>query len=160
MRASLGVLIAALTDLDVPLNIDLLLRRQAQFAIYVAQALGADFGYNFSWSEDGPYSSKLADNLDDAARKLAVGVDVRVPSLAIPYKEALSIARSTLRPPNGSTASSFEWASTLATLHFLKTHAGERDPLEKFKSLRTKRRLAPGDFDFAKQSIERLAAAV
>lgn len=91
-------------------------RQMFHAAVYLAQELGLDLGYDFSWHERGAYSSHLTADLYD----LAAG-----PSTALPYPlngeftKRVQRIRVVLRVPNGIALDESRWLLLLAATHYL-----------------------------------------
>ena len=95
-------------------------RQISHAAIYLAQELGLNLGYNFSWQNSGPYSSKLTEDLYD----LASG-----PSAVLPYAlnedftQRVSRISGLLTVPSGIDLDPTRWLLLLAATHFLLNRA-------------------------------------
>lgn len=121
MNARLQQLATLIHALELtPSLMDTRSRQLSHAAIYLAQQLGLDLGYNFSWQNGGPYCSKLTGDLYD----LAAGPTTMLPyalnkTFAARVKRMLSL----LAVPRHIQLDPPRWLLLLAATHFLMYHA-------------------------------------
>lgn len=125
MEPRLNVIVATLHVLGVELSVrSSSQRRLMQDAIYLAQEVGVDFGYNFAWHGIGPYSTELADDYYEAARTQEA-TDAPIRPLSASFRDKLRGLDATLNPPGDVTRE--DWLALLASVHFLRHYADLTD---------------------------------
>lgn len=111
-----------LTELKIPLRLDSFDKRlTVQKKIYLAQLMGVDLGYRFSWYLRGPYSTRLT---EDA---FALIDDVRSGDKEYEHftllDDTVAKIRGTnrlCRLPKGFDGADEDWIELLASLHYLR----------------------------------------
>lgn len=131
MNEDLVILNRYLTELGVPPRIKTLNDRiRVQKAIYLAQAAGADLGYDYNWYLHGPYSPELANdyyklseaifmNKIPAATSPAAEGDG--PKLKDSYTSILKALAPIIPPPDNFDRPQEDWLELVSSLHFLET---------------------------------------
>ncbi len=118
MEPRLNVIAATLHALGVELSVQSGgQRRLMQDAVYLAQEVGVDLGYNFAWHGVGPYSTGLADDYYEASR-LIEALEPRIRPLSATFRIRLDGLKVALSPRDG--ASREDWLGLLASVHFLR----------------------------------------
>jgi uncharacterized protein YwgA len=129
MNEDLAILNTYLTELGVPPRIKTLNDRiRVQKAIYLAQAAGADLGYDYNWYVHGPYSPELANDyykLSEAIfMKQIPGTDPEVhmdgPKLKDSYTATLKSLAPIIAPPENFDRPQEDWLELVSSLHFLQ----------------------------------------
>lgn len=131
MNEDLVILNTYLTELGVPPRIKTLNDRiRVQKAIYLAQAAGADLGYDYNWYAHGPYSPELANDyykLSEAIfmKKIPAGSDQQAdgngPKLKDSYISTLKSLAPIITPPDDFDRAQEDWLELVSSLHFLQT---------------------------------------
>jgi len=149
MNEDLAILNTYLTELGVPPRIKTLNDRiRVQKAIYLAQAAGADLGYDYNWYLHGPYSPELANDyykLSEAIfmNKIPATADPEAPADGPKLKDSYTATLKSLAPivalPDNFDRPQEDWLELVSSLHFLQKKksmslAAARQIIEKQKA--------------------------
>jgi uncharacterized protein YwgA len=128
MDNDLIILNICLHELGVPPAIDTINdRKRVQKAIYLAQAAGVNFGYDYNWYVHGPYSPELANDYYKLAEALLVK-DIPVSGdgnnglqIEGSVRNKLKSLASIINKPPGFPLEQEDWLELASSLHFLRT---------------------------------------
>lgn len=131
MNEDLVILNSYLTELGVAPRIKTLNDRiRVQKGIYLAQAAGADLGYDYNWYLHGPYSPELANDyykLSEAIfmNKIPPATEqsptTNGPKLKDSYVTTLRSLAAIISPPQDFDRTQEDWLELVSSLHFLQT---------------------------------------
>jgi hypothetical protein len=130
-------LLLFLRELGIPPLIDPVYdRRSVQHAVYLGQAAGVNFNYDFTRSNSGPISSHLTVDYYAVAGELisreSSDGDILVsapgprPQLKESAREIIALLKPIVQTPEGFRLPPPQWLELLASIHYLKT----RDKLD------------------------------
>lgn len=129
-------------------------RVRVQKAIYLAQTIGVNLGYSYSWYLRGPYSTGLTKDYYQLNEDKAAG-DQSYKKMALndAVKTKLSMAAKLMAIPQGVIITREHWYELLASLHYLIKSSGYtyENACEYLRSV--KPHLA-GFFDVGKQRLK------
>lgn len=110
-------------------------RLRIQKAVYLAQIVGLNFGYNYSWYVKGPYSTSLTQDYYQMHEAVQAG-DTSYQGLILNSNlmEMLPKVSLVLQQPANLNVPDYSWYEALASAHFLmkisqKTEAETLDTL-------------------------------
>jgi uncharacterized protein YwgA len=127
----LKVLNSYLSVLGVPPDIDTVEdRKRVQKAVYLAQAAGANLGYDYNWYVKGPYSPDLANDYYKLSEALLVndipppGAETtnaqNTPKLKDSTRQKLKSLAKIINTPDGVKLSQEDWLELASSLHYLQ----------------------------------------
>lgn len=156
MDRTLTNLSRVLSELEVGDSINTLDERvTVQKAVYLAQVIGVNLGYQYSWYIMGPYSPDLAKDYytlheyPHSERK-----EIAQRALRDPFASALTKIKEVMSIPQGVTLTRRQWLELLASVHYLRKFG-------KLDEANTQQRLAgekPDLSPFAKQASQSLVS--
>ena len=156
MDRTLTNLSRVLSELEVGRSINTLDERvTVQKAVYLAQVIGVNLGYQYSWYIMGPYSPDLAKDyytLHEYPHSRRQEIAER--TLREPFASALAKIKTVMCVPKGVTLTRRQWLELLASVHYLRRFG-------KLDEANTQQRLAaqkPDLSPFASQASQMLAS--
>ena len=122
MDRTLTNLSRVLSELEVGDSINTLDERvTVQKAIYLAQVIGVNLGYQYSWYIMGPYSPDLAkDYYTLHEYPPSDRQEIAKRTLREPFASALMKIKEVIRIPEGVTLTPRQWLELLASVHYLR----------------------------------------
>ena len=122
MNNTLTNLSRVMSELEVGERVNTLDERvTAQKAVYLAQVVGVNLGYQFTWYSTGPYSSDLAKDCYNLAEYPPRNrQDIAARRLQEPFASALTKVKQAMLIPQEVTLTQKQWLELLASVHHLR----------------------------------------